>query len=198
MGWCKPSGQRKASTFPYSKTEVLYNFLFYHTSPWLEEPVEEFGVDLDLFRSICDKVIKVQFGDYGPAFKYPSLENRKDGKRMQQAEHLRINPLVCQVLDSAINTLSVPPKSKGCLMHEERRRNRRRRRFWRYNVCREGGRGKIAIYSPQNARKSSPIGLPPLSSLMVRKKAGKAIKGNLCFNLTEWRLLRQLLEKGLK
>ena len=87
------------------KTNFLLTFIFTHDSNWLEEPVEEFKAYVDFFQSICDTMVKVQFSGYAPDFQYPSVEDRKDGKRMQQAEHLRINPLICQVLDSAINTL---------------------------------------------------------------------------------------------
>ncbi|MCJ1348971.1 hypothetical protein MMC31_007204 [Peltigera leucophlebia] len=88
-----------------SKSNFLLTFINYHKSSWLDQPVKEFRVYLDLFRAICDKVIKVQFGNYVPGFQYPNLEEHNNGRRRQKEDHLRINPLICRILDNAIKTL---------------------------------------------------------------------------------------------
>ena len=97
------------------KAHFLVSFLLTHNSSWLEAPVKKFRVYIDFFWSICDTMVKVQFSGYAPNFRYPSLEKWKDGKRMQQTKHLRINPLICQVLNSAINTLQAKNKSDNNL-----------------------------------------------------------------------------------
>lgn len=87
------------------KSNFLMAFILCHKSPQLDQPVKEFRVYLDLFRAICDKAIKVQFGNYVPDFQYLNMEEHNNDKRRQKADYMRINPWICRILNNAIKTL---------------------------------------------------------------------------------------------
>lgn len=95
----------KPINFALMKSNFLMAFILCHKSPWLDQPVKKFRVYLDLFWAICDKAIKVQFGNYVPDFQYPNMEEHNNDKRRQKTDYMRINPWICRILNNAIKIL---------------------------------------------------------------------------------------------
>ena len=88
------------------------DLIFLRDSRVFEEPIPEFKGYGPFFREVCISLVREQFEDALPYFKYPKLEIRSDGQRLQAINHQRVNPRVCQIPENAVMVLrsTTPPE----------------------------------------------------------------------------------------